>query len=90
MYEDKEKKGSGTTKQVGVEVELQKNPRSDVADTQETSKTVAKEPEVKQVTHEQVLRRLSRSIRVPDRYSPSLHYLLLINEGKPKSFDEVL
>ena len=43
-----------------------------------------------QVTSEQVLRRSSRSIRAPDRYSPSLHYLLLTDEGEPESFDEAL
>ena len=26
----------------------------------------------------------------PDRYSPSLHYLLLTGEGEPESFDEAL
>ena len=51
MYKDKEKKGSRTTKQVGVEVELQNNSQKDVVeDTQETSETVAEEPEVEQVT----------------------------------------
>ena len=29
-------------------------------------------------------------MRAPDRYSPSLHYLLLTNEGEPESFDEAL
>ena len=44
------KKGSGTTKQVGVEVELLKNSSSDVvANTQETHETVVEEPEVKQM-----------------------------------------
>ena len=37
-----------------------------------------------------MLRRSSRSIRAPDRYSPSLHYLLLTDEGEPESFDEAL
>ena len=44
------KKDTGTTKQVGVEVELLKDSPSDVvADTQETHESVAEEPEVKQV-----------------------------------------
>ena len=43
-----------------------------------------------QVTPEQVLRRSSRSIRAPDRYSPSLQYLLLTDEGESESFDEAL
>ena len=45
---------------------------------------------MEQVTPEQVLRRLSRTISTPDRYSPSLHYLLLTDEGEPESFDEAL
>ena len=45
---------------------------------------------MEQVTPEQVLRRSSRSIRAPDRYSPSLHYLFFTDEGEPKSFDEAL
>ena len=52
------KKGSGTTKQVGVEVELLKDsPSNVVADTQETPKTVVEEPKAKQVTPMQVLKR---------------------------------
>ena len=45
---------------------------------------------MEKVTPEQVLRRSSRSIRAPDRYSPLLHYLLLTDEGEPESFDEAL
>ena len=76
------------TKQVGVEVELENSNLSDVeADTQPNS---IEESEVEQVTPEQVLRRSSRSIRAPDRYSPSLYYLLLTDEGEPESFDEAL
>ena len=37
-----------------------------------------------------MLRISSRTIRAPDRYSPSLHYLLLTDEGEPESFDEAL
>ena len=37
-----------------------------------------------------MLRRSSRYIRAPDWYSPSLHYLLLTDEGEPESFDEAL
>ena len=71
--------GSKTTKQVGVEVELRKKSLSDVvADTQETLETVAEELAVEQVTPEPVLRRSSSTIRVPDMYVPSLHYLLLM------------
>ena len=68
-YMDKEKKGFETTKQVVLEVELQKNSHSDIViDTQETSKVVAEEPEVEQMTLEQVLRRSSITIRVPNRH----------------------
>ena len=71
---------------MGVEVELEKSkPRDVEADTQQTP---TKESKVEHVTPEKVLRRSSRSIRAPDRYSPSLHYLLLTDEGEPKSFDE--
>ena len=64
-------KGSKTTNQVGVKVELRKKSPSDVvADTQETPKTVAEEPTVKQVTPEPVLRRSSNTIRVLDMYVP--------------------
>ncbi|VFR01674.1 unnamed protein product [Cuscuta campestris] len=50
----------------------------------------ASEPEVEHVTPERVLRRSSRTIRAPDKYSPSLHYLLLTDEGELESFDEAL
>ena len=73
---------------MGVEVELEKsNPRDVKADTQPTP---TEESEVEQVTPEQVLRISSRTIREPERYSPSLHYLLLTDEGGPESFDESL
>ena len=85
------KKCTGTTKQVGVEVELLKDSPSDVvADTQETPETVAEEPEEEQVTPEQVMKRSSRAIRLPDRYVPSLHYRLVTDEGKRKPLDEAL
>ena len=56
----------------------------------ETSETVAEEPEVEQVTPKHVLKRSSRAIRVPDRYVPSLHYLLLTDEGELETLDEAL
>ena len=75
LYNDIEQKVLEITKQVRVEVEMEKSNPIDVeADTQPTP-TV--ESEVKQVIPEQVLRRSSRTIRAPDRYSPLLHYLLL-------------
>ena len=78
-------------KQVGVEIELLKNSQSDVViDTRETFETVAEEPEVEQVTPEQVLKRSFRAIRVPDRYVLSFHYVLLTDEGELEPFDETL
>ena len=78
-------------KQMGVEVELHKDSTSEVvAYTQETIETVVEEPKVEQVTSEQVLKRSSRAIRVPDRYLPSLHHLLPTDEGKPEPLDEAL
>ncbi|KAG8649671.1 hypothetical protein MANES_08G121111v8 [Manihot esculenta] len=37
-----------------------------------------------------MLRRSTRATKSPKRYSPSLYYLLLIDGGEPKSFDEAL
>ena len=88
LYKDREQKVLEITKQVGVEVELEKsNPRDVEADTQPTP---TEESEVEHVTPKQVLRRSSRTIRAPDRYSPSLQYLLLTDEGESESFDEAL
>ena len=76
---------------MGVELELQANSLSDVTtEAQETPETVAKELDVEQVTPEQVLRRSSKTIREPDRYSPSLHYLLLTDEEELEFFGEAL
>ena len=60
LYKDKKQKVLEITKQVGVEVELEKsNPRDVEADTQPTP---TEESEVEQVTPEQVLRRSARTI----------------------------
>ena len=73
---------------MGVDVELEKsNPRDVEANTQPT---LTEESEVEQVTPDNVLRRSSRTIRAPDRYSHSLHYLLLADVGEPEFFDEAL
>ena len=75
---------------MGVEVELLKNSPSDVvADTQEPHETVAEKLEADQVTPEQVLKRSSRAIRVPNRYVP-LHYRLVTDEEERKPLDEAL
>ena len=42
------------------------------------------------MTREQVLKRSSRTIRVPDRYVLSLHYRLVTDEGERKPLDEAL
>ena len=88
LYRDREQKLLEITKQVGVDVELEKsNPRYGEVDTQPTP---TEESELERDTPEQVLRRSSKTTRAPDRYSPSLHYLLLTDEGEPESFDEAL
>ena len=46
--------------------------------------------EENQTTSAFALRRSSRTIRPPHRYSPALHYILLIDRGEPESYDEVL
>ena len=90
LYKDNEKKESETMKQVRVDVELHKNSPNDVvAKTHEILKTVVKELEQEPVIFEQVLRRLSRKVRELERYSSSLHYLLLTDQGELASFDKV-
>ena len=42
------------------------------------------------MTPEQVLKRSSKAIKVPDRYVPSLHYRLVTDEGEREPFDEAL
>ena len=37
-----------------------------------------------------VVRRSTRSSRPPDRYSPSLYYLLLTDSGEPESYEEAM
>ena len=37
-----------------------------------------------------VVRRSTRLSRPPERYSPSLYYLLLTNSAEPKSYDEAM
>ena len=45
---------------------------------------------MEQATPEQVLKKINQSYQRPNMYVPSLHYLLLIDEGKLKPFDEVV
>ena len=51
-----------------------------IAEAQETLDPIAEEPDVEQVKPEKVLRKSSRTIRAPDRYSPSFNYMLLTDE----------
>ena len=46
--------------------------------------------QVDQSTHVAKVRRSSRNIRPPHRYSPTLNYLLLTDGGKPECYDEAL
>ena len=46
--------------------------------------------QVKQSTPVTEVRRSSRNIRPPHRYSPTLNYLLLTDGGEPKCYDEAL
>ena len=47
-------------------------------------------PEESQTTPIIALRRSSSVIRPPQRYSSSLHYVLLTDKGEPKSYDEAI
>ena len=46
--------------------------------------------QVDQSTPVAEVRKSSRNIRLPHRYSPTLNYLLLTNGGEPECYDEVL
>ena len=46
--------------------------------------------QVNQSTPVSEVRRSSRNIRPPHRYSPSLNYLLLTDGGEPECYDEAL
>uniref|UniRef100_A0A2N9EUG1 Retrovirus-related Pol polyprotein from transposon TNT 1-94 n=1 Tax=Fagus sylvatica TaxID=28930 RepID=A0A2N9EUG1_FAGSY len=47
-------------------------------------------PQVEQCTPAITVRRSSRNIRPPQRFSPSLFYILLTDGGEPESYDEAL
>ena len=47
-------------------------------------------PQVDQSTPVALVRRSSRNIRPPHRYSPTLNYLLLTDDGEPECYDEAL
>ncbi|XP_069145660.1 uncharacterized protein [Solanum lycopersicum] len=67
-----------------------KKLKAEVENQNDTQPTPTEESEVEQATPEQVLRRSSRTIKAPERYSPPLHYLLLTDEWEPESLDEAL
>jgi hypothetical protein len=48
------------------------------------------DPQVEQCTPTITVRRSSRNIRPPQRFSPSLFYILLTDGGEPESYDEAL
>uniref|UniRef100_A0A2N9EY29 CCHC-type domain-containing protein n=1 Tax=Fagus sylvatica TaxID=28930 RepID=A0A2N9EY29_FAGSY len=48
------------------------------------------DPQVQQCTPTVTVRRSSRNIRPPQRFSPSLFYILLTDGGEPESHDEAL
>lgn len=47
-------------------------------------------PEEEQRTPVAPIRRSSRTIREPQRYSPALNYILLTDKGEPESYDEAV
>ena len=49
---------------------------------------VVPQDEIRPSTPPTVLHRSTRSVRAPDRYSPSLDYILLTDSGEPKSYKE--
>ena len=74
-------------------VSLEEISESDVSNRrQNTEVEPESEPEqiVELVTPELPTRRSSRTIVAPQRYSPSLHYLLLIDAGEPEHFVEAM
>jgi transposase InsO family protein len=80
-------KSSEDTEKVGADSGLRGNvtPEEDPEDTVPDS-----EHEDQLQIPEPVLRRSTRTVRSPDRYSPSLHYLLLTDEGEPESYEEAV
>jgi hypothetical protein len=64
-----------------------------------TEKEIPKEPENQNVQQQEqqvpqsptsVVRRSTRLSRPPERYSPSLYYLLLTDSGEPECYDEAM
>lgn len=47
-------------------------------------------PQEKPHTPVNVLRRSTRTIRPPQRFSPSLNYILLTDSGEPESYEEAI
>jgi hypothetical protein len=64
-----------------------------------TEKEIPKEPENQNVQQQEkqvpqtpasVVRRYTKLIRPPERYSPSLYYLLLTDSGEPECYEEAM
>ena len=47
-------------------------------------------PEVNRFTIVTELKRSSKTIKPPQRYSPSLNYIMFIGKSEPKSYEEVV
>ena len=86
MYKDKETTVSGKP-----------TPEIEVTDIDDVAKSIVEnntqnkenvDPQQEPSTPIEAVRRSSRSIRPPQRYSPSLNYILLTDNGEPESLDE--
>ena len=89
LYKDKSGVLFEDAKEVRTEVELQEISLSDVAvRPQENPENNVAKSEQQLVTPALVLRRSTRATKSPERYSPSLYYLLLTDGGESESFDE--
>ena len=66
--------------------DINENEISKVPGNQNVQSQEQQEPQ----TPTSVVRRSTRLSRPPERYSPSLYYLLLIDSSEPESYDEVM
>jgi len=96
FYKDRTVEFANTNKQL-EQVLLEEISESDVANRRQNTEVKPEsesgsEPEqiVESVTPELPTRRSSRTIVAPQRYSPSLHYLLLTDAGESEHFAEAM